>query len=700
MPRSLVNYGNNQQLFVDNIQGYTILGSPVSNDFLIFNGSNFVYLQYSGGGPGSITVNSVGTGASILKSFLANNLLLKSILGDSNTINVSSLTDEVQIGLPTNIKFINDQDITITDEGASVLKTLYFKAKYGILDSIPMSINNQGRIDIFGPLYLNSIADGVVDNQKFLGLDINNKVVRSAITYPFALTNCANRPATPLGSGLDVFQSLSGSVAQFRCLKTGNGLAGVQNADEITLSIDTTMDNIDSINAGTPIVNFAIFSNNIGFPTIPNLVPSVLRKGLYIDTVTKNIFYADVVKTVTHSGTGTTLINPTSFGETPQLKGLVAGTNVTLSTTNSAITINATSTASPSIYTADGTLNNTQRIVTGLNPGDIANNVLWSDIIPGYNSSWMIPTNVPIANNSYSGIVNPELMMSATSNGSQGKFMWAPYNYLSQKIEFKLGGGFGDQKTIFACFSNISGTKDFIFNIDLYEAESVLDAFSAQWEFCMNSRQVIQPGWLHVKPKNTTVINYSGSENLIGLQIRDTTGIGGSGWEISFIQEGLSTGAYTSRYIAFIRCQHQGDGSMEIYDNAFSGIPSNNYQQDLYLLWENGISFPIATQFSYKNFGKDIKFTFNSNIQQVSGTGGLAIFEVLFNGQNVIQHNMSTNSVTNVNAAVTFTRIMKYVDLVQAGALNLGGSTAVTFNQIGGFVSMTNFPYEILIEYY
>lgn len=683
--RNLINSENE-------LDNYPIGNSPQNNQTLFFENGQFLYKFLS---PSGISFSSEGTGISIIKQFLNNNLELKSILGDGNVI-ASSLSNEVGLSLSNNIKF-GDQDILITDEGLSILKTLYFRAKYGILNSIPMSINNQGRIDIFGPMYLNSIAVGTPNNNEFLTLDIDNKIVRSSLPIPSGvLTDIANLPATPLGSGLDVFRNISGTTANLRTLKVGNGILGNVNTNEITFSINPSLDNIAAINSSTPLVNLGIYSTNLAFPQIPNSVAALGTKCLYINEATKNIFYSDNIKTLTTIGSGNTLLNPTGLSEYPILKKIEAGSGISISTTNETLTINNTAVAGSNIYNSDGTMNSNQRIVSGLNPNDIASNILWDGIIPGYNSTWMTPTNVPIADDPYQGIYDPTLMMCATSNGSQSKFLYAPHNYLSQKIEFKLVGSFGHSKIVYGNFSNINGSKDFIFQVDLYEIENYLDAYAATWEFSLNSRL---GGAFHVKPKTSTRLNYTGSENCVGLIIRTTSGIGGSGWEIIFQQQGLGTGAYTSKYIAFIRCNNLGDGSMNIYDNDLVIPLAETYLNDPVLLFETGISFPIPYQFSYKEFGRDLKLTYNGTAQQAIGNGGLFIFRVFFNGVEVIAKNISTDSVTNVNTNVTFTRILKYTELVNNGALNLGSPTQITWTLSSNNIRFTNLPYEVLLEY-
>lgn len=794
--RNLINSENE-------LDNYPIGNSPQNNQTLFFENGQFLYKFLS---PSGISFSSEGTGISIIKQFLNNNLELKSILGDGNVI-ASSLSNEVGLSLSNNIKF-GDQDILITDEGLSILKTLYFRAKYGILNSIPMSINNQGRIDIFGPMYLNSISVGLPAGNEFLALDINNKIVRAA---PSDLTSAINTPIQPgsygwflnkvgnelqfrtflanpdndnfkigtyagsyefsvgpdlkqirninpnpprsipvtpfdaqnddihFGStqiyfdnleivnqnkflGIDTLgkiekrfaiedvkpsistetslvEGLVNYTAYIKRLKAGTNINLSSTATDITLNVNTALNNISSINTTTPLVNLGINSTNISFNQIPTRPALIADKCLYIDQATKNIFYDSTVKTLTHSGIGQSLLSPLGTAEYPILRGLQAGSGISITSSNNVLNIINTAVAGSNIYNSNGTMNSNQRIVSGLNPNDIASNILWDGIIPGYNSQYMTPNNVPIEDNPYSGIIDPTLMMCSTQNGSQGKFLYAPHNYLSQKIEFKLGSLFGETKIIYANFSNLNGSKDFIFQVDLYEVENYLDAFAATWEFTLNSRLGIAPSFYHIKPKTSTVLNYTGQENCIALGVRNTSGIGGSGWEFAFQQQGLGTGAYTSRYFAFIRCNHQGDGSMQIYDNAFLSSPSPFYLNDPVLLFETGLSFPIPYQFSYQQFGKDLKMTFNGSAQQVSGSGGLFQFEVLFNGQSVILVNVSTNSVTNVNTNITFTRILKYVDLLTSGALNLAGVTQITWSLNTTNISMNNLPYEVLLEY-
>lgn len=509
-------------------------------------------------------------------------------------------------------------------------------------------------------------------------------------------TNIIGKNAIEACQSLDptfpIYNNTSLNNAFFKGLQNGTGISITNNPNVLTIGNSGVLSvNSISVSGGIPLIGTGG----------QNVLLNQLRPGANI-TITGPTSGAitianNGVRTVSNaSSTINSLISSSSTANNILLKTLSAGSNITITDSGPTLTISSTGGgAGTTIYNSNGTLNSLQRIVSGNSPGNIANNILWDDIIPAYNSTWMTPINVPIENSGYSGIQDPTLMMCSTFNGSQGKFLYAPYNYLSQKIEFKLDGGFGDTKIIYAVYC--AQTKSYIIEVDLYEIEDTIRAFAATWKFTLNASN-IGTGWFQVEPECSSRIVSNPPENFIALLVEQTIGVGTAGLQFAFQQQGIGTGAQTSKYVAFFKCLHQGDGSCGIYDNALGPLSTTQprlFQK--YLYQAQGFGVPPLVDINYTQFGRDLKVTLFGNVQQITSSGVAQDLQMFWNGNNIVQFKAYTNSVSNVNSFIGGSRILLYTDLITSGSLVLGGPTQLFWQLQGTNYSFLN--YEILIEY-
>lgn len=663
MQRNLINVQNK----VDN---YPVTNTPQNNYVLVYSNGTLSWQPQSGGGGGITTVNSVGSGQSIINSVTPSTLNLKSIFAGSGILITASST-EVIISL--NVSITNQY---LYSNGTSIIGK----------DAIENCYSLPGGQNIYA--YTNS------SGAFFRGLTASSGISLTNVTDNILIGNNGILTVTsnPTGS-FDLIQT-TGQNTVLKKISAGTGLGFTDFGGNITMNNNGII-TLTSVVTSTATDLIQTLGQNTVLKRITQGTGMTFNDFAGVVTITNN-----GIRTLINSGAGSTLINPASTVNNIQLKSIVAGSNITITNNANNLTISSTGSGTPvNIYNSDGTMTANPRIVTGLNPGDISNSIIWSDIIPGYNSSWMQQSNVPIENNPYSGIQDPNLLMASTYNGSQSKFIFGGWSYLSQKIECKLPDTLGDGKELFGIYSNLNGGKCFIMQVTLCDVENQINGFSGTWEFTINSHD-LGLGWMIVKPKSTTLCNYTGNENFFNLWIRQNPGFGASGILFAFVQAGLGTGAFYSRYLASFYCWHQGDGSCGIYDNYVTlGLTAPYYPPEDLIVDYQGFNTPSGGSFEYKKFGRDLKLTFLGSAQQIVNGQVQSQLEIYFNGQLIMSINIDAQSVQNVNVGVNKIAVMKYMDLISTGALSIAASTPYTFN----LTNPGNYQilyHQMILEYY
>ncbi len=694
--RSLVNY-NNANTFL----GYPISDTPTDNTALFFVNGEFFFATISESG-GIIGVLSLGGGASVFKAIAGGILELRSFLGSSN-ISVQQTTDNISVSLSqflTGIKKItfsndinleeatNDLNFNITDEGASILRNLYFRTKYGVLSSIAMSINNQARIDVYGPMYLNSIADGVPDNNKFLSLDTDGKIIRATVTDA---TNAVNTP----GPNNGWFMGKVGNNLEFRTFKEGlNVNVGIESGQYV-FGVDMVLNSIQQINPNTP--------NSPG-ATVNIPENDVLRIGsatIHLDNfelgsphpflkISGGILQTGpVVESLLNaSGAGASVFkNITSA--IGYFRTLVAGTNVTLTQGTDTISIDATGGSGVNIFNSNGISTDDQRIFNGKTPGSSLNKFTFNDVNVGF-------TN----NNAYNPVLltgNPiDCVLASQIGGDYTRFIWSPYNQLSQRVEVPVGAAYGDycifyQSTASILTSNVS----WIFEVEIYEnLPGLSQAFVSSYKFDVNGQST---GAFYIKPEKTSNLSGTGAQNVLGLEAYTTVSGLDPVWVLRLINLSLGLVSTARTYTVFVKDLGKGNKTVNLTLGSGNKVPETNYLYEPTLLYSSVIGFPPSSLVNYRQFGKDLKVTVSGQLT-TSTPNQSGTFAILFNGVTIYTINCRSNT-NNGTVPIQGSRIFKMISLLSLGALPLSTSFTVSYFMVGTGFNLVNQPFEINIEY-
>lgn len=699
--RSLVNFNNSNSFL-----GYPIADSPTDNTALFFVNGEFFFATISESG-GIVGVLSLGGGASIFKAIAGGILELRSIIGTSN-ISVQQLTDNISIGLSqflTGIKKItfandinleeatDDLNFNITDEGASILKNLYFRTKYGVLSSVAMSINNQARIDIYGPTFLNNIVDGTPDSDKYLALDNTGKIIKATVTD---VTNAVNVP----GTNYKWFMGKVGNNLEFRSFTNGLNINIGILGGEILFSLPTVLNEVTQINPNIPNspgatvydpnnADFRIGSENI---YLDNFELGDTNKYLSIDNNQLRKSYA--IELLESSGVGTGLIKG-QFGYAYRLKSLIAGSNVTITSTTDEITINSTGGGGGvNIFNSDGQSTSSQRIFNGFTPGSVNNKITFNDVNLGLTNS--LPYD-----SSYLGNIETPNILAFADGGNYSKFINAPYSFQSLKVDVNVGAAYGSTHQFYQSQGDAAnGNLSWIFEIDVYEnVIGRASAFVAKYEFNCNSA-LTTPKTYYIKPICTSNLNSANPQNFIGLEAWNQVVGPNKTWILALIQLGIGLPTVASTFTVFVKDLGKGNKIVNTFGGAGSiTVPATIYLNPYEMIYSSGIGFPPALLTTYRCPGKDIRITiFAQMTNPTANTSGT--FAIRFNGVNVYQLNFrNAGGGGGTYGIINGSRTFKMIDLINIGALTLGTTLTITYFMTGAGYNGVNQPYEIKYEY-
>jgi len=741
MQRSLTN---NSNTFV----GYPIVDNPTNNTALFFSNGEFFFASISESG-GIIGVVSVGSGADIIHALSGGILSLRSFVASSGNIIVQQLADTISIGLNSFINNIqkilfNDESFIEANAGnldftisGTTLKYLNFNTKFGALSSTAMSISNQARIDIYGPTYFNTIATGTPVNSEFLAIDVDGKLIK-------AVVSAEATTAINVGSGnFQWYLQEVGNELQFRTFFAGNNIIVDNNLYDLTFNVSPILNGIQQINSTGDInvtsnnliingnqllANSAsnIFNGNVVFPNItvdkyltlnndhelataPEPLQTIQNngfntlisqdniattgnlqlkgleqgQGIFISSTANNVQISNNA-TINSVGSGSSIVS-TSFPPNYELKSIVAGTNISLLSSPTEITINATAATGANIYNSDGTITNTVRTING-NPLTTNSNRL---IFSGTNINFT--NNLAYEPSDMTTYGDLDCVLGFPIGSLYSRAIWTPYNYLSQRITVPISNVYGN----FCNFYQSTGgtSRNWIFEVEVYEnGNGAIDhTFSASYKLTVNNVNIGSPQY-YVKPIQTSSINNAVSMNLIGLEAYQVLG----GWGLRLIQLGLGAGTYSSTYTVFVKDLAKGDKTVSLTQTTGTKTPTNNYLNNFELFRITGVGAPPAGIFRYEEFGRDIEIYVNSQIFGNSNNNS-GSFNVFFNGSIVASCRLRTYASNNVPIPCTLYRRLKMIDLISSGALILNGDTNISFT-ITAF-SFVNAPYTITVNY-
>jgi hypothetical protein len=774
----------------DSLNNYPIENQPLPHSVLVYEDGTFRYEIIAPGGGISI-VQSVGSGQSIIKSVLANTLTLKSLQGANQNIVVSSLANELSFSLNSDLNFSQDQYFHLDDGGSSTLLNLFFQATYGILTSIPMQISNQGRIDINGLTYFNSIVDGTPAASKYLALDADNKLIMSTVAdvtnavnlpgpnfgwfmnkvgnnlefrtfkeglnfnvgieagqYVFNVEtvldsiqqinpNPPNSPFTPtftpenvelrigsqeifldnfevgsplpfviiqnqrltsgglisVGTGASIFKQYTNSGAEIKSIVAGQNINITTNTNEINIESTSALTNITSINSGSPLLNFAVFSNNIAFPTIPNNPALLGTKCLYIDETTKNIFYDSTVKTLGFTSVGVDLLSPLGNAEYPILRGLQAGPGISLTTSNNVININNTlSPVATNIYNTNGQMTDNIRVVSGLTPGSL-NNKLQLD-----NLNLNLVNSIAYDQEYIGTTAADGGMLCFASGGTYSKFVVQPYNYLSTVCYFTMASTYGTRTSFYQSTGDTTvGNLVWMFEIEVHQRTAATpQAFCASFAFNANAQ--LLPNTFYIKPTRTSLLNQTSPQNVIGLEVVNTqVGINYT-WDLCLVSYGLGLVGTTAEYYITVKDKGPSLGKSITKINSTAVVtPSQNYLENFQFVYSSTLG-PWPNILAYYNRpGCDLQITVMGQVQNATANT-VGTLSVRFNGVDVYVINTrigQNNSVVPVHG----TKRIKFIELLNSGAISLANPITVSFFGTGTGSNFANAPFVLDIQY-
>ncbi len=770
--------------------GYPVTNQPLEHSVLVFEDGTLRWEFISPGGGVSI-VQSVGTGASIIKSLILNVLTLKSLKGVDQNIIVNALTDEISVKLNTDLNFAVDQNFHLDDGGSATLINLIFRATFGIFSSIPMQINNQGRIDINGITYFNSVVDGTPFANKFLAIDSNNKLILSepidnttasnfpgtnfkwfmgkvgndlefrsfdnglniqiginAAEYVFSVTSNLNQiqqinpniPRSPftttfepnnltlrigseniyldnmdylnparfmvlatdgkiekqdavttlidvgVGSGLSA--GVTGEIAKIKSLIGGRNIELTSSATDVTLDLAVNLENIFNINALTPFP-LSIYNAEINLPSITTQTWNSTRKNLWINS-TNELCKGYSCNTISNAGTNSLISNDTiSIDGNIALKGLVAGSNITLTPSGTDITISATA-SDINIYGTDGTSTDSLRIFNGKTPGDLNNKIAFNDV--NLNLTNSLPYN-----RTYIGTTPTTSILGFNDGGTYSKFLETPYNYLSTRVDVALDAGYGQSTIFYQSTANIAlGNIDWIFEVEAYEQVLASpQAFIGRWKFSTNSASGANS--YYVQPYSCTPLNTS-PQNVCGLEFYQTVSGLNPVIVLRLVNLGLGLVGSSTTYSVFVKDLGPTEGKSIATTIAPSLItPTNNYYNNYQFLYSSTLGPPANSLVQYKQFGKDLLINFYGQVSNASKNivGTLAI---RFNGIDVFVMNTRT-IFNNTTVPIHGSKRLKMVDLLALGALPLATSFTVSFFATGTGSNFSSQPFIVDIQY-
>jgi hypothetical protein len=164
------------------------------------------------------------------------------------------------------------------------------------------------------------------------------------ILWAEAVSNCLtqvyNLAGQNIGSGEGVYAGKSGQLLNFKKLNAGSGTLITSTSDTITISSLASSYNFQNLGTGYGLYDTSSVSPNVNFFSISAgsgiaITPYPLA-GIY------ELSNAGLLSLLSASGSGESLL--ASGGQSPTLKRLLSGTNITITPTGNDLQINASST--------------------------------------------------------------------------------------------------------------------------------------------------------------------------------------------------------------------------------------------------------------------------------------------------------------------------------------------------------------------
>ncbi len=633
-------------------------GTPFNSKFLALDNTNKLITAIPTDQTSGTNIGDIGFG--IYNGKVGNELQFRKI----------APSDNINIGVVSGSFYFNlDQDI---NELRNINGNL--PRSPGILTY------NANNADInFGSenIYFNNLE--IVNQNKFLGIDTNGKIEKR-----FAIEDV--KPS--LSTEVSLVEGNVDYTSYIKRLKAGTNTNITSTTTEVTLNVDTNLNNISSINSITPLVNLAIDSTNIAFPQIPNNPALIATKGLYIDEVTKNIFYDNTVKTLTTSNVGQLLLSPLSTSEYPILRGLQAGNGIAITNSDNVLNIINTGTVANTIYTADSQLTDDLRVISGKTPGSTNNKIAFNDVNLNL-------TNNIAYNQEHMGLIDTPNMLAFSDGGSYSKFITSIQNHLSTICYFNHDPTYGNKTNFYQSYcDNITGNKAWLFQVEIYEKGPINNTFCASFEFNVNS-QVTDT--YYIKPKRTTLLNNASPQEVIGLEISKIFNGPNPGWNLALVSLGLGLTGVTREYMCkvFDKGPATGKYAYTVFSSAIS-TPSQNYLENFQFLYYSGLGPWPNTLVYYNRPGCDLQITVLGQVQNSSNTVGT--LEIRMNGVAVYIINTRTGN-GNSTVPVHGSKRIKFVELLNSGAISLQNPITVSFFATGAGSNFSGAPFVLDMQY-
>jgi len=320
MNRNLQNINSS-----DVLDGFNIIGNPTDNNqVLLYNNGSWSYASLSATGE-IVSVNTVGTGVSVVNSISAGVLNLRSFLGNQNIL-CTNTTNEIVYSLSANLVGLNSIESSaehfglIIDNSTSGHPMTYLDVicKQGILTSNPVNISSVGEV------FLNAITTGTPVNSEFLSIDSNGKIIKSAVSAE------ATSASNLLSGGIGPYFDEVGNNLRFRRIQGDNIniVEGIGVGNAIQLTLQSQLESISSININTQATPLEFGSTAIKMPYIGSSTNTSASNIIGLDT-SGNLKYTSFlnnIDTINHTTPGGTLTINSQNIRMPNIQPIGLGT--------------------------------------------------------------------------------------------------------------------------------------------------------------------------------------------------------------------------------------------------------------------------------------------------------------------------------------------------------------------------------------
>lgn len=355
-------------------QGAVYTKDVAGNEELFFQDGARVVQITSGGGLSTVasgetnTASNLGAGTGVFGSKSGVDLRFRSLVGGTG---ITLSNDASEITIDRDAISLNDLSDVVAATPAQG-EVLYFNGT----NWVPLGVGTSGQFlqtqgTAANPIWANapapalssaanigsgegvfsSISSGTAQFKSLIaGSNITISSSATEITIAAAAAGEVNT-ASNLGAGAALFTAKSGVNLPFRSIVGGSGITATQNTNDVTLTASVALDDLTDTTVTGAAQGAVLYRNASGWVHLP-----AGTSGQYLSTAgaSANPVWATLPSFVAAGaslGAGEVVYAGAS-GSTLQFKSVVAGTNISLSSTGTELTISASVPAAGEVNTA------------------------------------------------------------------------------------------------------------------------------------------------------------------------------------------------------------------------------------------------------------------------------------------------------------------------------------------------------------